>query len=61
MAFAQYDTATGFIAATNSQKVDDDVLAAIGRAQIEIPDDTDLLNSQIDLTTLQVVPLQSGG
>lgn len=42
MKFAQYDTATGLFVASNSARASDEILAALGRAQIEVPDEFDL-------------------
>lgn len=47
--FAQYDTATGTIVATLSVPVDDAALAAIGRAQIEVPPEVNGLTHRVDL------------
>ena len=48
--WVQYDTVAGIIAASNSSRVSDEVLAGIGRAQVEVPDETDISAVRVDLT-----------
>ena len=54
MIYAQYDTTTGFIAATVSLPVAE---LPEGRAQIEVPDGVSGGTHKINLDTLEVEPL----
>lgn len=61
--FAQFnlsDASPAAIQATTSLRVSEEALAAAGRSQLEVPDDTDVFNNVIDLTQSPPVLIPKG-
>lgn len=54
MTYAQYDKNTGFICATNSVMVSDEILAEINRAQIDISNQI-FEGKMVDLVTFELI------
>lgn len=56
MIWVQYNTETGLIVASNSVRVLDETLP-LGVAQIGVAEGTDVTGKQLDLNTMQLIPL----